>query len=330
MHSYYSIESGHKKRHNWLLVIANVFILAGVLFGFRSLSSSTSPAQVSNPISSSPVIESNEGVQQTKLNLPIKWPAYGHAAYGVANKGAVSSKDTSEPVPVASLAKVITALAIMKEKPLTLGDNGPLITFTREDTISYHEYYQKGGAVVPVTEGMQLSQHQAMQAMLMTSANNISDSLAIWAFGSIENYNTYANKMVREMGLSNTVVEDASGFSPKTMSTAEDMTVLGIAYMSNPVLRKISTDPNATIPHAGLIPNYNAAVNEEGIVGIKIGFTDEAGRCFMVASISKQDNQTINGPTVAVVLGANDLLTAMEDAKSLLKDGNELYAEAAH
>ncbi len=263
-----------------------------------------------------------------RLTAPMPWPSYGHAAYGVTGEGVVAASDrATQTVPIASLAKIITAQTVLKEKPLKPGEQGPLITLDEEDVALFGEYIRKDGVVVPVEVGEQISQYQAMQAMLMTSANNMADILARWAFGSVENYTTHANKMIRDMGLKHTTVADASGFSPSTVSTAGEMTQLGITYMQNPVLREIATHTEAQIPVAGTIHNYNASVNEGGIVGIKIGNTDEAGRCFMAADVRQ-----VNGKeqiSVAVVLGADNLLTAMNDTRTVLLAGNTGYDQQA-
>src|SRR5690606_10140017 len=113
----------------------------------------------------------------------------------------------------ASMAKVITALAILEKQPLEAGQAGPTYTLTSHDVAVYHMYAAKNGSVLPVHEGMQLTQYQALQAMLLPSANNIADMMVERVFGSEDAYLEYAHDMLRRMGLSRTVVADASGFS---------------------------------------------------------------------------------------------------------------------
>ena len=155
---------------------------------------------------------------------------------------------------------------------------------------------------------------------MMVSANNVSDTAAIWAFGSVDAYVTYANDMVRRYGLTQTTVSDASGFSPKTVSTPEDMAQLTALYMKHPVLRQIAQQEQANLPFAGVIRNYNSFANEGGLVGIKVGNTDEAGRCYIMANI----RQTATGEelSVAVVLGASDFSIAAKDAEAILSVGD--------
>ena len=253
-----------------------------------------------------------------KLTQALPWPAYGQSAYGTMRYGVLAKSSSQDrAVPIASLAKTITALAVLEKKPLKPGDLGPNITLSQADVNLYNKYLQKNGSVAKVTVGQKLKQYHAMQAMLMQSANNISDSLVIWAFGSMDNYTKYANNMVKKMNLSKTHVADASGFSPRTVSTAEEMTQVAIAYMKLPVLREITMKTDAKIPTTGTVINYNARLNTKEIIGIKAGDTDEALRCFMSASIKNGEIYS-----VSVVLGAKTFTTAIQDTHLLLKRGD--------
>lgn len=128
--------------------------------------------------------------------------------------------------------------------------------------------------------------------------------------------------MLKDLGLEETIVaDDASGYSPNTVSSAEDLTELGFLYMQEPVLREIAMTKQATIPVAGTIYNANSFINTDGVVGIKIGNTDEAGKCFLAASV-RQTSESTEEVSIAVVLGAQNFNTAAEDAGTILKAGN--------
>lgn len=317
----YTIEHG-KHKSSRLQHVVPVLALAFIVGASYSVYQKSEPsAAISEPVSA---LSSEQPKKQITLTQPLPWPSYGQAAYGTNDNGVVAaSKEQVQQVPIASLAKVITALAVTKQKPLAPGQQGPSITITEKDLKIYEEYVQKSGAVVPVEAGEQITQYQMMQAMLQPSANNIADALAVWAFGSMEAYTTYANNMLKELGINNTTVSDASGFSPNTTSTAQDMVVIGGHYMRNPVLKEIALQPQSTIPFAGVIRNYNASLNKDGIIGIKVGDTDEAGRCFLVADI-----RDANKVSIAVTLGADHLSTAMADAVKVLRTGNTAYDSA--
>lgn len=318
----YTIENGYKGKRSFkrpILALAAFLILGAGSYFISDFRSAPETMASSSPSAPKATIEAKPSLELTQ---PIQWPTYGQSAYGVDGEGVLATNQ-NKVAPTASLAKIITALAIMKQKPLKPGEQGPSITITQSDIRIYEEYVRKDGSVVPVELGEQITQYQALQAMLLSSANNISDALVIWAFGSQDNYVTYANKMLVDMKLSNTHVADASGFSPNTTSTAHDLALLGLHYVQDPVLKEIAQQPEATIPFAGVIKNYNSLVNKDGILGIKVGNTDEAGRCFVVV-----DMRAGKPVSSVAIQGAPSLQVAMTDALTILKTGESAYDSA--
>lgn len=314
----YKLGQGYRKyrlQHR-LLVLTVIGLTAAA--GVRMWSSSGSGEQALEPLNShlSKPVEAAP-ISQPMIENPLLWPEYGQAAYGSLDDGVLATSNAAKPVPIASLAKVITALMVLEKKPLAPGEQGPMITITEADEELYREYIRKDGTVVQVKAGVQISQYQALQAMLLPSANNMADTLAIWAFGSVDAYNEYANKRLQEMQYGKTRVADASGYSSASVSTADEMVRLGILYLQHPVLREIAGQTEAYIPFTGRIPSYHAAINDGQIVGIKIGFTEEAGVTFIAADLRNSNHEI----SVAAVLGAEDNATILRDIKSLLQSG---------
>ena len=215
----------------------------------------------------------------------ITWPSAARASIGTVEDGILASKPNQVPKPTASTAKLITVLTVLKEKPLALGEQGPLITITQRDIDIYNAYYAANGSLVAVRLGEQLSQYQMLQGILIRSGNNLADSLAIWAFGSLEEYQKAAQKFVDELGMKDTTVgTDASGLSTTTISTAEDLTRLGIAAMKNDVIKEIVRQPASDLPVDGVKPNTNWMLGQNGVVGIKTGSLPAIGGVFVIAS----------------------------------------------
>src|SRR5487761_1565433 len=79
--------------------------------------------------------------------IALPWPAAGQAALGAQGYGLLASHNTAAPVPIASIAKVITALAVLKQKPLATGSQGPTITLDSTDVGFFNYYYLKDGSV---------------------------------------------------------------------------------------------------------------------------------------------------------------------------------------
>lgn len=264
------------------------------------------------------------GLVNTGAPIEINWPASQQAAIGASGYGVVAIHGKEQPLPTASVAKVIAALAILQQKPLELNQPGPTITLTGSDVALYNLYRGKGGSVVRVAAGEKITQYQALQAMLIPSANNMAASLTNWAFGSEAAYTAYANTMVANMGLKNTRVADASGFSPNTLSTAKDLVVLGIEAMKHPVIAQIVAQTEATLPVAGKVFTTNDAMGKAGINGIKTGHTEQSGGCFLFTATREVAGKQIT--VVGAVMGAPTIEAARASAPGLIEVGYSGFA----
>jgi D-alanyl-D-alanine carboxypeptidase (penicillin-binding protein 5/6) len=249
----------------------------------------------------------------------LAWPGRGETAVGILDSSVLETRGKQKPTPTASTAKLITSLVVLQKKPLQPGEQGPMITLGKSDVAIYDKYFAEGGSLVQIKEGEKISEYQMLEAILLPSANNMADSLAIWAFGSLKAYAAAANKYLESQGIKDTRVGgDASGFSPDTKSTASDLVKIGALAMDNPVLAKIVGEKSASgIPVAKTIKNRNLLLGTSNIVGIKTGNTDEAGGVFVSASRAK-----LNGKTVTIVtslMGGRSLNEAMRDSLGLIR-----------
>lgn len=255
----------------------------------------------------------------------LAWPATGQASIGAESYGLLESHGTQTPAPTASVAKLITVLCVLNVKPLHGTEAGPSLTIGPADIALYNAYVAVGGSVVPVNSGEQLSERDAIEAILLPSANNIADSLAIWAFGSLNAYNTYANKWLTSHGLLKTHVgDDASGLAPNSTSTANDLVRIGVLATQNPVLANIASLQTAEIPVAGTIHNVNWLLGTAGINGLKTGNSDAAGGTFVFSS-SYAVSSTRTITIVGAVLQAATLQQAMNSALALLTSAQAAF-----
>ena len=256
----------------------------------------------------------------------LAWPDSGQAAIGVTGFGVLATSGQQTPVPMASISKLITALAVLKMKPLIADKQGPSLLLAQTDLDIYHSYASLGGSVVPIVIGEQLTEYQALQALLLPSANNIADSLAIWAFGSLSNYADYSNKMLEGYKLLNTHVgTDASGLSPTSTSTASDLVLLGSLAAENPVIAEIVSQSTATLPVVGKVKNVNWLLGSNGINGLKTGNSDDAGGAFLISAeyaVTADYKITIIGS----VMKAADLADAMTKARNLLISAQKAFS----
>jgi serine-type D-Ala-D-Ala carboxypeptidase (penicillin-binding protein 5/6) len=248
--------------------------------------------------------------------ISLPWPAAGQSAIGAAGYGVLETHNVASPVPVASIAKVITAMAVLQQKPLAAGNQGPTITLDNTDLGYFNYYSQNDGSVAKVSDGEQISEYQALQTMLIPSANNMADSLARWAFGSTATYITYANQMVSKLGLTHTTVGNTNGFDDTTTSTADDLVKLALQALQNPVIADVVSQSTANVPEQGQVKNVNWLLGSSGVIGIKTGNTDKAGGCYLFAA-----KHQIAGKQIVLVganLGTPDLTSAISSGRDLL------------
>lgn len=261
----------------------------------------------------------------TPADPRLAWPTSGQAAIGTSEHGVLATYGAQTSVPIASVAKVMLALAVLTKKPIAKDSSGETITISQADVDSYKGWVAKDGSVVPVQAGEQLSEYQALQALLLPSANNMADTLASWAFGSIAAYDSYANDFVASRGLGGTHFADASGFDPATVSRASDLVKLGQLAMKNPTIAEIASQRTASLPVAGTIYNVNSLLGKNGVVGLKTGNTDQAGGCLLFVA-----NHTVGTETVTLigaVLDVPNLSSALSLSSTLLLSARSALAD---
>jgi serine-type D-Ala-D-Ala carboxypeptidase (penicillin-binding protein 5/6) len=229
------------------------------------------------------------------------WPGGAEAAVGLPGIGLLGTHGGSQPVPIASLAKIMTAYVVLRDHPLPAGGSGPTITVTAADAATYASDQRQGQSVVAVVPGEKLTELQALEAMLIPSGNNIASMLARWDAGSEAAFVTKMNAEARSLGLSGTRYADASGADPATVSTASDQFLLTVRALQIPAFAQIVAMPQVTLPVAGVAYNVNSALGQDGIVGVKTGSTSQAGGCLAFAAVRTVAGRHIT--IVGVVLG---------------------------
>ena len=108
------------------------------------------------------------------------WPGLAQAAVGLPGVGLLGTHGGSGPVPIASLAKMMTAYVVLGDHPLPAGGPGPVITVTAADAAAYASDRRQGQSVVRVIPREKLTERQALEALLIPSGNNIAALLAGW------------------------------------------------------------------------------------------------------------------------------------------------------
>ena len=229
------------------------------------------------------------------------WPANGQAAFVLTGQPQIHVGPNQHAAPIASVAKVMTAYLVLRDHPLRLGRDGPTITLTDADVADTDRRLGQRESVVSLAAGEQLTERQALQALLLPSANNIAAVLARWDAGSEERFVARMNATARSLGMTHSRYTDPSGYDEATVSTAADQARIVVRAMRLPVFASIVATSSVWLPVAGTVHNTNRLLGRDGFVGVKTGSDAAAGGCFAFRAVRWIDGKrtTITG----VVLG---------------------------
>jgi serine-type D-Ala-D-Ala carboxypeptidase (penicillin-binding protein 5/6) len=219
------------------------------------------------------------------------WPAYGQAAFVKTGQSRVQAGPNQHAAAIASVAKVMTAYLVLRDHPLGPGQDGPTITLTDADVADTDRRRRQQESVVSIAAGEQLTERQALQALLLPSANNVAAVLARWDGGSTDRFVDRMNAAAESLGMTHTRYTDPSGYEDATVSTAADQVRIVDRAMRLPVFASIVATPIATLPVAGTVHNTNTLLGHNGFVGVKTGSTAAAGGCFAFRAIRWIDGE---------------------------------------
>jgi serine-type D-Ala-D-Ala carboxypeptidase (penicillin-binding protein 5/6) len=256
-------------------------IAATAALGHRLPASSTSGA--ASP--SADVLRGNHGDRPVDALPGSAWPASGQAAVILSGGGRIHAGPNQHAAPIASVAKVMTAYLVLRDHPLGPGRDGPTLTLTDADVADTARRSDQEESVVPVAAGERLTERQALEALLLPSANNIAAVLARWDAGSEDRFVARMNATARALDMAHTRYTDPSGYDDTTVSTAADQVRIVDRAMRLPAFARIVATPSAMLPVAGTVHNTDTLLGHDGFVGVKTGSDDAAGGCFAFRAI---------------------------------------------
>jgi D-alanyl-D-alanine carboxypeptidase (penicillin-binding protein 5/6) len=248
------------------------------------------------------IVTTTSTTDLTSQPAQLDIPPFGTTVIEADGFGILASSNIDTPAPIASMAKLVTALVVLDAHPIDAGTSGPNISFDSSDIEVLARSIANDESRADVVEGMTLSEREVITVMLVKSANNYSFSLARWAFGSEKAYVEAANAWLRENGFGSTVVTDASGLSPETRSTPRDLLGIGALALDNEVTSSAVATVSTSIDPIGLIENSNKLLGTLGVNGIKTGTTDEAGACLLFSTVLPIGDLEVR--IIGVTLGA--------------------------
>ncbi|WP_346777236.1 D-alanyl-D-alanine carboxypeptidase [Streptomyces sp. HNM0575] len=227
----------------------------------------------------------------------VPWPSEGQAALEVQGLGSLGSYGKQKPVPIASVAKVMTAYVILRDHPVKKGKDGPKIPVDKKAEKEAGLSAQNE-STVDVKKGDTLSEREAIQAVMIASANNVARLLARWDAGSEKAFAEKMNKAAADLGMKDTKYTDPSGLTSSTVSTAADQVKLGRKAMGIDLFRETVRLPGYKDTKGDRHGNWNKLVPLDGVVGIKTGTTTKAGGNLLFAAEKRV------GGTQQLIIGA--------------------------
>jgi D-alanyl-D-alanine carboxypeptidase len=198
------------------------------------------------------------------------------------------------PAPPASLTKMLTALAVRASLDL--------------DTVTVAS---KAAAAQParrlaVRRGQKLTVEQALKALMIVSANDVAVMLAEAAGGSVARFARAMDAESARLRLRASSWRNPNGLdAPGHRSTAFDLAILARAVLQDPWLARVVRKRHAAfVSPSGrrhsLTARSRFLLGYRGAVGVKTGFTDDAGHC--LAAAATRGGRTL----IAVVLHSPD------------------------
>jgi D-alanyl-D-alanine carboxypeptidase (penicillin-binding protein 5/6) len=180
-------------------------------------------------------------------------------------------------VPMASLTKIMTALVVVDR---TRPDDPVRITQAALD------YSGSGIGLLP--KGRRVRLETLLNGLLLVSGNDAAIALAVHLSGSERRFVRLMNRRARRWGLTCTHFASSHGLEAGNRSCARDLAVMTRMAMAKPRIRRVARRRQVTFrfPIKGgklYLTGHNPLMRlgYRGAVGLKTGYTSEAGRCFV-------------------------------------------------
>lgn len=244
---------------------------------------------VSNNVTEGPSINSKRFVIYDRISKTIIW-----------------GKDEKIRSAMASTTKIMTATIVIENANLN-----------DEVTIS-SKAGGTGGSRLGLKSGDKITVNDLLYGLMLRSGNDAAVALAEHVGGSVEKFAEIMNKKAEELKLTNTHFVTPHGLdNSEHYTTAYELAKLTDYAMQNEKFANIVGTKTTTIyinNQARQITNTNELLGVlNGVVGVKTGFTNNAGRCLVTET--KRNDMDI----ITVVLGADTKKFRTKDSIKLIE-----------
>lgn len=207
------------------------------------------------------------------------------------SKVVLYSKNPDLRFSTASTAKIMTALTALGYFKLT-------------DILTVFEATNEG-SVLGLRAGEQMTFENMLYAMLLPSANDVALTISENYPGSREAFIEKMNNKAKDFKLANTHYQDPAGLEDASdYTTPFDLARLASFAINNDTFKKVVATKKKTVYSLSgqtyEVSNLNKLLGENGVTGIKTGYTEEAGQVLVTSKDEK--GKTI----IIVVMGSED------------------------
>lgn len=201
-------------------------------------------------------------------------------------------KGETNPVPIASVTKVMTAMVALD-------------IYKLNDVIEIKkDFIDINGSVAGLKAGEKITAENLLYCLLTVSGNDAAKTLANAKISQVE-FVDLMNKKAESLGMESTKYKDPAGLDDQGRSSAKDIAILFSLARKNPTFAKIVatgetqvSSVDGSVTHD--LKNSNRLTTGEipldGVEGGKTGFTPDAGHTLVTAA--QKGNTTL----IAVVL----------------------------
>lgn len=192
-------------------------------------------------------------------------------------------KNEDTPLAMASTTKIMTAILVLEQADLT-----ETVTVSKNAA-------QQPKVHMDLQAGEQWKVGDLLSAMLLRSYNDAAVALAEHVSGSVAEFCAEMTKKAQEIGAKDTVFGSPNGLDSHLTeeqhhSTAYDMALIGAYALENETFREIIAQQSISVTdltgkHLCSVTNADRFLQEySGALGIKTGYTNQAGHCFVGAA----------------------------------------------
>ncbi|MDA1341796.1 MAG: D-alanyl-D-alanine carboxypeptidase [Proteobacteria bacterium] len=191
-----------------------------------------------------------------------------------------------------------------------------------DEVLISEKAWKTGGSKMFIEAGKRISVKDLLSGIIIQSGNDATIAMAEYVAGSEEGFVDFMNAYAAELGLSNSLFQNSTGFSdPNHFTSAKDLANLTKALINKfPDHYATYREKDFTFGGIRQLNRNKLLWRDDSVDGVKTGHTDSAGFC-LVSSAKRNDMRLI-----AVVAGSpseNDRLTA---SQRLLEYGFRFFA----